>query len=70
MTISKIDFSNLLKEITDIGIALSAEKDHNRLLDMILLKAKEITKADGGSLYIYTADKQLKFEIIRTDKVK
>ncbi|MGY8815421.1 MAG: HD domain-containing phosphohydrolase [Gammaproteobacteria bacterium] len=70
MTISKIDFSKLLKEITDIGIALSAEKDHSRLLDMILLKAKEITNADGGSLYIHTVDQQLKFEIIRTDSLE
>ncbi|MGK0298582.1 MAG: HD-GYP domain-containing protein (c-di-GMP phosphodiesterase class II), partial [Gammaproteobacteria bacterium] len=69
MTISKIDFSKLLKEITDVGIALSAEKDHSRLLEMILLKAKEITNADGGSLYIHTVDKQLKFEIIRTESL-
>jgi HD-GYP domain-containing protein (c-di-GMP phosphodiesterase class II) len=69
MTISKIDFSKLLKEITDIGIALSAEKDHNRLLEMILLKSKEITNADGGSLYTYTDDKRLRFEIIRTESL-
>jgi hypothetical protein len=54
MTISKIDFSKLLKEITDISIALLAEKNYARLLDMILLKAKKITNADGGCLYIYS----------------
>ncbi len=69
MTISKIDFSKLLKELTDIGIALSAEKDHSRLLEMILLKAKEITNADGGSLYIYSEDRMLHFEIIRTESL-
>jgi len=69
MPITKIDFSALLKEITDIGIALSAEKDHNRLLEMILHKAKQITGADGGSLYISTEDKKLKFEIILTDSL-
>ena len=68
MTISKIDFSKLLKEITDIGIALSTEKDHSRLLEMILLKAKEITNADGGSLYLHE-NKMLKFEIIRTESL-
>ena len=67
MTISNIDFSKLLKEITDIGITLSTEKDHNRLLEIILLKAKELTNADGGSLYIHTPDNKLKFEIIRTE---
>lgn len=69
MTISKIDFSKLLKELTHIGIALSAEKDHSRLLEMILLKAKEITNADGGSLYIYSEDRTLHFEIIRTESL-
>ncbi|MEX2353899.1 MAG: GAF domain-containing protein, partial [Gammaproteobacteria bacterium] len=69
MTISDIDFSNLLKEITDIGIALSAEKDHTRLLEMILVKAKKMTGADGGSLYIRTDDNRLKFEIILTDSL-
>lgn len=68
MNITKVDFSNLLKEFTDIGIALSAEKDHVRLLEMILLKAKEITHADGGSLYTY-ADNRLNFEIIQTDSL-
>jgi len=64
MPISKIDFSKLLKEITDIGTALSAEKDHNRLLEIILQKARQLTGADGGSLYIRTDDNKLKFEII------
>ncbi len=66
MEISKVDFSSLLKELTDIGVALSAEKDHNRLLEMILLKAMEVTNADGGSLYTHTEDKRLKFEIVLT----
>jgi len=70
MNITEVDFSKLLKEITDIGIALSAEKDHTRLLEMILLKAKEFTSADGGTLYTYSSeDKRLNFEIILTDSL-
>jgi len=69
MPITNIDFSALLKEITDIGIALSAEKDHNRLLEMILVKARQLTGADGGSLYIRTEDNKLNFEIILTDSL-
>jgi len=34
--ISEVDFSNLLEELTDIGVALSAQKDHSRLLEMII----------------------------------
>jgi HD-GYP domain-containing protein (c-di-GMP phosphodiesterase class II) len=66
MEISEVDFSSLLKELTDIGVALSAEKDHGRLLEMILIKAMEVTNADGGSLYTHTEDKCLKFEIMLT----
>ncbi len=69
MPITKIDFSKLLKEITDIGTALSAEKDHNRLLEMILQKSRQLTGADGGSLYIRTDDNRLKFEIILNESL-
>ncbi len=53
-----------LERINAIGVALSAERDNNRLLEMILLGAKEITNADGGTLYTITDDKHLKFEIM------
>ena len=59
---------NLLKQLEQInviGVALSAERDNNRLLEMILLGAKEITNADGGTLYTVTDDQHLKFEIMR-----
>ena len=55
-----------LERLNIIGVALSAERDHKRLLEMILLGAKEITNADGGTLYSVTDDKCLKFEIMRT----
>ena len=41
-----------LDRLNDIGIALSAERDTKRLLEMILFGAKEITNADSGTLYI------------------
>lgn len=69
MEISKVDFSSLLKELTDIGVALSAEKDHSRLLEMILIKAMDVTNADGGSLYTHTEDNRLKFEIMLTNSL-
>ncbi len=58
--------SNLLKELTDIGVALSAEKDHTRLLELILIKAKAFTHADGGTLYTRTDNDHLRFEIMIT----
>ena len=53
-----------LERLNAIGVALSAERDNKRLLEMILLGAKEITNADGGTLYTITDDQHLKFEIM------
>ena len=55
------------KRLIDLGIALSAERDHNRLMERILLEAKAIYNADGGTLYLRTEDDKLSFEIMRND---
>ncbi len=55
------------KRLIDIGIALSAERDHDHLMETILLEAKELCNADGGTLYLRTEDDRLKFVIMRTD---
>ena len=69
MDASSPDLLKLLQELNAIGIALSAEQDHNRLLEMILVRAKEITHADGGTLYSRTEDDHLKFEIMLTESL-
>jgi len=61
------DLFRRLEELNHIGIALSQERDINRLLERILIAAKDITHADGGTLYRMTEEKSLKFEIIRND---
>jgi HD-GYP domain-containing protein (c-di-GMP phosphodiesterase class II) len=61
------DLLKRLEQLNHIGIALSQEKDITRLLERILIAAKDITHADGGTLYRMTEDKTLKFEIIRND---
>ena len=48
MTRSTIDS---LKRLTEVGIALSAEKDNGLLMELILESAKDLTNADGGTLY-------------------
>jgi len=60
-----------LAELNEVGIALSQEKDLCRLLETILVAAKQITRADGGTLYRrHAGDKDtLHFEIIRTDSL-
>ncbi len=55
--------------LTSVGQALSAEKDHDVLMELILRAAKQLTAADGGTLYTRTADDRLKFEIMLTDSL-
>jgi len=57
------------RRLIEIGIALSAERNHNRLLERILLGAKELCHADAGTLYLRTEEATLKFEILRTDSL-
>ena len=45
-----------LRLLSDIGLALSAERDIHRLLDLILSKARELTGADAGSIYTVSDD--------------
>lgn len=56
------------ERLIELGIALSSERDHNRLMEMILLEAKRIPNADGGTLYLYDEEEgTLSFEIMRND---
>ncbi|MBI1966110.1 MAG: GAF domain-containing protein [Betaproteobacteria bacterium] len=61
------DLLKRLEQLNRIGIALSQERDITRLLETILIAAKDITRADGGTLYRMTEDRTLQFEIIRND---
>jgi HD-GYP domain-containing protein (c-di-GMP phosphodiesterase class II) len=61
------DLVQRFEELNQIGVSLSSERDLNRLLETILVAAKNITRADGGTLYRMTEEKTLKFEIMRND---
>lgn len=64
------DLFRRLEKLNSIGSALSNERNIDRLLETILLAAKTITHADGGSLYIVSEDGQrLRFEIVHTDSL-
>lgn len=56
------------RRLIDISIALSAERNYSRLQEKILLGAKELTRADGGTLYLVSDDgRELNFTILRND---
>jgi hypothetical protein len=55
---------NLLRKVIPIGVALSAEKDFNRLLETLVVESQFVTHADAGTLYLLEDD-VLKFVILR-----
>lgn len=70
MDASVEDLFRRLERLNDIGASLSKERHLPRLLERILLAAKGITGADGGTLYRMTEDQRhLHFEIVRNDSL-
>ncbi|MBN2370280.1 MAG: GAF domain-containing protein [Vicinamibacteria bacterium] len=69
--------SSELHELNKIGVALSAERDIDKLLELILQKCREITSADAGSLYLVERgsspgsrdDVLLRFKLTQNDSV-
>ena len=62
----KANYEKLLK----VGKALTAEKDYNKLLELILNEARKIAKADGGTLYIIDEDQKLHHKIMQNESLK
>ncbi|MBI5971461.1 MAG: HD domain-containing protein [Deltaproteobacteria bacterium] len=58
-----------IKRLSEIGIALSAERDLDKLLEMIVDEARRFTNADAGTLYIREGA-VLKFKILQNDTLK
>jgi HD-GYP domain-containing protein (c-di-GMP phosphodiesterase class II) len=64
------DLLRRLEFLNEVGVALSGEKDLDRLLESILVAAKRLARADGGTLYRMSEDRRsLGFEIVRTDSL-
>ncbi|HEB84467.1 MAG TPA: GAF domain-containing protein [Bacteroidetes bacterium] len=60
-----------IKDLAAIGRAMSAERDPERILEMILTQARRFTAADGGTLYLRTDDeKELAFHVLHNDTLK
>jgi HD-GYP domain-containing protein (c-di-GMP phosphodiesterase class II) len=62
---------NRVKRLQEIGLALSTEDDINVIFELIMNEAKNITNADGRTLYMISEDgKTMKFEIMATESMK
>ncbi|MBM4361369.1 MAG: GAF domain-containing protein [Deltaproteobacteria bacterium] len=69
MELPAIDNVAALELLYRVGISLGAERNKDRLLETILVEAKTLCNADGGTLYLRTDDDQLRFAIMRTDSL-
>ncbi len=62
-----------LQELNAIGIKLSAERDTDALLELILTTARQITHSDAGSLYLVEEDdagnRRLRFKLAQNDSI-
>ena len=61
-----------LEELNAIGVRLSGERDTKLLLDLILTKARTITRSDAGSIYLVessTDGARLRFELAQNESV-
>lgn len=52
-----------LVALHDVGIALTAEKNLDKLLDLILTRIRDLAAADAGSLYLVEGGKFLRFKL-------
>ncbi|MBB4266713.1 HD domain-containing phosphohydrolase [Roseospira visakhapatnamensis] len=59
-----------LSRLIQAGLAMAAERDHDVLVERILLEAKALGRADGGTLYLRDeAGTALRFAILRNDSL-
>ncbi|HET7434952.1 MAG TPA: HD domain-containing phosphohydrolase [Thermoanaerobaculia bacterium] len=67
------DRTRELQEVAEVGVALSTVRDHSVLLTMILSKARELSRADAGSLYllddIAQGEKVLRWKLAQNDSI-
>ncbi|MGA7188989.1 MAG: hypothetical protein WBY66_10865, partial [Candidatus Acidiferrales bacterium] len=62
------------EQLNEIGVALSSQRDTQALLNLILAKAREITRADAGSLYLVEDEgegqRHLRFILTQNDSLE
>ena len=66
------DRTRELREVNEVGIALSTERDHSVLITKILGKARELSRADAGSLYLLdevNGEKVLRWKLAQNDSI-
>ena len=63
------EMGGIIHRMTELGTALSAEKNFQNLMEIIISNARELTHADAGTLYLIENEK-LSFKIVQNDTLK
>ena len=65
------DRATEVTDLTEIGIRLLTERDHEALLGLILSQARRLSRADAASLYLVesdgSGDRRLRFKLTQND---
>ncbi|HKC25921.1 MAG TPA: hypothetical protein VKF32_14335, partial [Thermoanaerobaculia bacterium] len=62
-----------IEALNRIGIALSSERDVERLLEKILAESRRFSRSEAGSLYLLEnggSEKRLRFKLAQNDAVR
>ena len=63
--------TNANQKLLDIGYKITSQKDFTKILETILVGAKELSNSDGGTLYLYDEKhRTLEFKIAINDTLK
>jgi GAF domain-containing protein len=62
-------FQALVNAVIPIGVSLLGAKNFPRMLETILVEAKTLCRADGGTIYLRNEGDGLEFAIVRNDSI-
>lgn len=68
--VSSVSDIQTLTLLNEIGTSLSSETNIDRLLETILEKARFLTQADNGALYLLNNNNQLEYSIMQSTTLK
>lgn len=75
-TKNKVRAKGIIKALEEVTIALTTERNHERLLSLILERARFLSQSDAGSLYLIEKEgddpskKHLRFVLAQNDSIK
>src|SRR5207249_8103883 len=63
-----LPISQAFRELVQIGITLTSERDLSVLLERILTEARRFTRAEAGTLFLRDGE-QLRFAVVQNDRL-